>query len=61
MTDPSQVSPAADYAYDVQDHGGNVAVFNLERSQGDEYADFLFLGPCEKLLPQALGLTSDDM
>jgi hypothetical protein len=30
-------------------------VFNLERSDGDEYADFLFLGPCEKTLPKALG------
>jgi NAD-dependent deacetylase sirtuin 5 len=39
----------------VQVNGGRVAVFNLDRSQGDEYADFLFLGPCEETLPSALG------
>lgn len=52
----STVYPAAGYAAEVQEHGGRVAVFNLERSDGDEYADFLFLGPCEKSLPEALGL-----
>jgi NAD-dependent deacetylase sirtuin 5 len=52
----STVYPAAGYAAEVQDHGGRVAVFNLERSEGDEYADFLFLGPCEETLPEALGL-----
>ncbi|KAJ7349140.1 DHS-like NAD/FAD-binding domain-containing protein [Mycena albidolilacea] len=51
----STVYPAAGYAAEVQDHGGRVAVFNLERSDGDEYADFLFLGPCEETLPDALG------
>ncbi|KAJ7837056.1 hypothetical protein B0H14DRAFT_2362552, partial [Mycena olivaceomarginata] len=38
-----------------QEHGGRVTVFNLERSDGDEYADFVFLGPCEETLPDALG------
>ncbi|KAJ7168274.1 DHS-like NAD/FAD-binding domain-containing protein [Mycena crocata] len=52
----STVYPAAQYASMVQDHGGKVAVFNLERSGGDTEADFLFLGPCEKTLPQALGM-----
>ncbi|KZV75442.1 NAD-dependent protein deacylase [Peniophora sp. CONT] len=52
----STVYPAAGYAAEVQDHGGKVAVFNLDRSQGDEEADFLFLGGCEQTLPQALGL-----
>ncbi|KAJ7221745.1 DHS-like NAD/FAD-binding domain-containing protein [Mycena pura] len=52
----STVMPAALYAEIVQEHGGQVAVFNLERSQGDEYAEFLFLGPCEKTLPEALGM-----
>ncbi len=52
-----QVYPAAGYAEDVQAHGGKIAVFNLDRSQGDDDADYLFLGPCETLLPQAL--TSD--
>ncbi|KAJ7915497.1 DHS-like NAD/FAD-binding domain-containing protein [Mycena leptocephala] len=52
----STVYPAAAYASMVQEHGGKVAVFNLERSEGDTEADFLFLGPCEKTLPEALGL-----
>jgi len=52
----STVYPAAGYASEVQDHGGKVAVFNLERSDGDEDADFLFLGPCEETLPKALGV-----
>ncbi|KAF8075820.1 DHS-like NAD/FAD-binding domain-containing protein [Lyophyllum atratum] len=54
----STVYPAAGYAEDVRENGGKVAVFNLERSPGDEEADFLFLGPCEETLPKALGLTS---
>ncbi|KAJ6582852.1 DHS-like NAD/FAD-binding domain-containing protein [Mycena sp. CBHHK59/15] len=53
----STVYPAAQYASMVQDHGGKVAVFNLERSAGDAEADFLFLGPCETTLPQALGMS----
>ncbi|KAI0269260.1 DHS-like NAD/FAD-binding domain-containing protein [Gloeopeniophorella convolvens] len=53
----STVYPAAGYAYEVQKNGGKVAVFNLDRSEGDEDADFLFLGPCEERLPEALGLT----
>ena len=51
-----QVYPAAGYAEEVQSHGGKVAVFNLDRSNGDEEADFLFLGPAEELLPEALGI-----
>ncbi|TRM60167.1 DHS-like NAD/FAD-binding domain-containing protein [Schizophyllum amplum] len=50
----STVQPAAGYAYDVGENGGTVAVFNLQRSEGDEYADFLFLGPCEDTLPRIL-------
>ena len=53
-----QVYPAAGYAAEVMDHGGKVAVFNLERSEGDEDANFLFLGPCETTLPEALSLAS---
>ena len=45
-----QVYPAAGYAAEVQFQGGKVAVFNLDRSDGDEDADFLFLGPCEETL-----------
>lgn len=51
-----QVYPAAGYAYEVQDNGGTVAVFNIDRSDGDQEADFLFLGPAEETLPKALGL-----
>jgi len=50
----STVYPAAGYADDIAENGGKVAVFNLARSEGDENADFLFLGPCEELLPRAL-------
>ncbi|KAJ7184315.1 DHS-like NAD/FAD-binding domain-containing protein [Mycena filopes] len=49
--------PPAGYASVVQENGGTVAVFNLERSAGDGDADFVFLGPCEKTLPEALGLS----
>jgi len=51
----STVYPAASYQRMVRKNGGKVAVFNLERSQKDEEADFLFLGPCEETIPQALG------
>jgi len=52
----STVYPAAGYAHGVQAQGGLVAIFNLERSYGDEDADFLVLGPCEVELPRVLGL-----
>ncbi len=51
-----QVYPAASYRDMVKKNGGKVAVFNVEKSKGDEKADFLFLGPCEETLPRALGL-----
>jgi len=54
----SKVYPAAGYATQVRKNGGKVAVFNIDRSDGDKHADFLFLGPCEETLPQALGLTT---
>ena len=47
--------PAAEYAKTVKKRGGRVAVFNLARTEGDEEADFLFLGPCEETLPAVLG------
>jgi NAD+-dependent protein deacetylase sirtuin 5 len=53
------VFPAAGYAFTVKDNGGKVAVFNLEKGPGDRGVDFFFLGPCEKLLPKALGLTDE--
>ncbi|RDX53174.1 DHS-like NAD/FAD-binding domain-containing protein [Lentinus brumalis] len=52
----SKVYPAAGYASEVQARGGKVAVFNVDRSDGDQRADFLFLGPSESTLPKALGL-----
>ncbi|KAE9399026.1 DHS-like NAD/FAD-binding domain-containing protein [Gymnopus androsaceus JB14] len=52
----STVYPAAGFAEQVQKNGGNVAVFNIDHSAGDKKADFLFLGPCQDLLPQALGM-----
>jgi NAD+-dependent protein deacetylase sirtuin 5 len=50
------VYPAASYMYEVKERGGKVAIFNVERSEGDAIADFLFLGPCEETIPVALGI-----
>ncbi|KAH7092826.1 DHS-like NAD/FAD-binding domain-containing protein [Auriculariales sp. MPI-PUGE-AT-0066] len=55
----STVSPASHYAYDVECRGGNVAVFNLERTRGDREADFLFIGGCEEMLPRAIGIEQE--
>jgi len=52
----SMVSPANTLASIAQARGAKVAVFNLERTRGDDEADFLFIGPCEETLPKALGL-----
>jgi len=52
----SVVYPAASYAYNVHQNGGKVAVFNLEPTPGNEYADFVFMGPCEETLVEALEL-----
>ncbi|ETW77534.1 hypothetical protein HETIRDRAFT_125388 [Heterobasidion irregulare TC 32-1] len=51
----STVNPAAKLASKMKGRGGKVAVFNADRSNEDEEADFLFLGPCETMLPDALG------
>jgi len=51
------VYPAAGYSARVKELGGKVAVFNVEDT--GEAADFLFLGPCEELLPEALGLSEN--
>lgn len=51
-----KVYPAAGVADIVRKAGGKVAVFNIDRSEGDDDADFLFLGPCEETLPSALGM-----
>ncbi|KAG8848541.1 hypothetical protein FRB96_001068 [Tulasnella sp. 330] len=57
----STVTPASTFAKTVQDGGGKIAIFNLERSKGDKRADFLFLGPCADTLPDALGMTTEDL
>lgn len=54
----SMVHPAAKLATKVREHGGKVAVFNVDRSKRDDQADFLFLGPCEETLPEALGINT---
>lgn len=54
----STVYPAAAFAHEVSGHGGKVAIFNLSRTEGDEIADFLFLGPCEETLPLTMFNTS---
>lgn len=51
-----QVFPAAGYAHEVKRRGGKVAIFNMERTNGDSDADFVFLGPCEQTLPACLGV-----
>lgn len=40
----------------VQDGGGKVAVFNFDDNESVQDADFAFVGPCEDLLPRALGI-----
>ncbi|KAG5653802.1 hypothetical protein H0H81_010472 [Sphagnurus paluster] len=55
----SLVYPAAGYAAQVKKNGGKVAVFNLGRSAGDGKADYLFLGPCDEMLPEVLDVRKD--
>jgi len=55
----STVQPAASFAQDAKDNGARVAIFNIERTPGDEGADFVFLGPCEESLVVALDLKKD--
>ncbi|KZT25357.1 sirtuin [Neolentinus lepideus HHB14362 ss-1] len=50
----SLVHPAAGFAKTIKSRGGKVAIVNLERSEGDSDADFLFIGPCEETLPLLL-------
>ncbi|KDR67557.1 hypothetical protein GALMADRAFT_258223 [Galerina marginata CBS 339.88] len=55
----SIVQPAAGFASQVQEHGGRVAIFNLDKSNNDENADFLFLGSCDTTLPAVLDIEAD--
>ncbi|KAI0350832.1 DHS-like NAD/FAD-binding domain-containing protein [Trametes cingulata] len=48
------VHPAATFSAKVKEHGGTVAVFNIERGKRDAIADFVFLGPCGDILPRVL-------
>jgi len=50
LTDPIGI-PRAGYASKIAQRGGIVAVFNIERSKGDENAHFLFLDYVRKLFP----------
>lgn len=50
------VQPAASVGARVKRHGGQVAVFNIERSKNSDKADFLFFGPCETRLGEVLGI-----
>ena len=43
----------------MKKNGGSVAIFNLGRSNGDEEANFLFVGPCEETLPEVLQVKED--
>ena len=53
----SRQSSAAEFpSTQVKHHGGKVAIFNANRSEGDEEADFLFL---EETLADVLGVSED--
>ncbi|OSD01447.1 DHS-like NAD/FAD-binding domain-containing protein [Trametes coccinea BRFM310] len=52
------VHPAATFSAKVKEHGGTVAVINLENTKADANADFVFLGPCEEILPRILALAN---
>ncbi|KAG5339851.1 hypothetical protein C0989_003308 [Termitomyces sp. Mn162] len=55
------VYPAASYMYRVQRHKGKVAIFNLDPTEKDHEADFLFSGQCEVELLRVLGVQSDSV
>jgi NAD-dependent deacetylase sirtuin 5 len=48
------VYPAAGFVYDVAEHGGTVALFDIEKPEEDDFAHFFFPGPCEETLPSIL-------
>ncbi|KAJ3539823.1 hypothetical protein NMY22_g4560 [Coprinellus aureogranulatus] len=52
----SVVQPAAGFASQVKGHGGKVAFFNVERTEKDADADFVFVGSCDETLLKALGV-----
>ncbi|KAF5369065.1 hypothetical protein D9758_002926 [Tetrapyrgos nigripes] len=48
------VTPCGIFPDLVRDAGGQVAVFNLETTYNDRQANFIFRGPCEETLVEAL-------
>ncbi|KAJ7281618.1 DHS-like NAD/FAD-binding domain-containing protein [Mycena rebaudengoi] len=50
----STVYLAAGYAHEVAENGGAVAMFNSERTDDDDFAQFFFLCPCEETFPRVL-------
>ncbi|KAI0049884.1 DHS-like NAD/FAD-binding domain-containing protein [Auriscalpium vulgare] len=52
----SEVYPAAGFADTAGENGAQIAYFNIERTDGDSEADFVFVGPCEETLPRAFGV-----
>jgi len=57
----STVRPASTYAYRVKRRGGKVAVFNVEPSEAETLADFVFRGPCEIELPRVFPELSESL
>ena len=53
--------PASTYAYRVKRRGGKVAVFNVEPSEAETLADFVFRGPCEIELPRVFPELSESL
>ena len=42
------------FAYEVADHGGKVAVINVQMEEGNDHRDFVFPGPYERTLSDVL-------
>ncbi|KNZ75382.1 NAD-dependent deacetylase sirtuin-5 [Termitomyces sp. J132] len=55
------VQPAGSYMAEVQDNGGTAVIFNMDSTELDEEADFLFRGPCEVELLRVLGVDPDSI
>ncbi|KAI8969792.1 DHS-like NAD/FAD-binding domain-containing protein [Trametes punicea] len=50
------VHPAATLSVKVKEHGGTVAVFDIEHVKRDDIADFVSLGSCEDIFPRVLAV-----
>jgi NAD-dependent SIR2 family protein deacetylase len=51
-----QVQPASGFASQVKEHNGKVAIFDINPPNKCDEADFLFLGSCERYLPEIFDL-----